>query len=290
MDLYKKIMVISLLLAFACWSVSAYIITLDAPTQVYRGSPLVVNGNVSFPVDSHFDVALFYSKNTAGEVDKQKIIVDDSQQFRIVFNTTDLSPGQYKIEVANIVANGETVVNNQLGSASKTTVILQIIDRSGDLTITSQTTQERSEALKIAGKMKEMGPGVLNMRIFGPDEFKYGPEQVITTAEKSDADGIFLTTVPVKADGLYRVTFSDKTGYIGEYEFIVTSPAKTEIVKTVTESSNETPIAASTTVPTVYHTPVTPTPVPTKSPVPATTILFGIASVSMLLWFARKRY
>ncbi|PKL59374.1 MAG: hypothetical protein CVV33_08150, partial [Methanomicrobiales archaeon HGW-Methanomicrobiales-4] len=72
--------IILILLMFACLiAVSgAYIITIDAPERVTVGSPLVITGSTSFPEDTYFDLVLFYSKYTAGEVKRQKIIVDQS--------------------------------------------------------------------------------------------------------------------------------------------------------------------------------------------------------------------
>ena len=138
MKQYRFLSIIILVIFFiVTGTVQGYIITIDAPAEVVKGIPLVVTGSTTFPEDAYFDIVLFYSKYTAGEVARSNVIVDKTQQFRVDFDTKDLEKGQYKVEVHDIYSNNEKFVEQELGSSSIVTRIVQITDRSDEITITS---------------------------------------------------------------------------------------------------------------------------------------------------------
>lgn len=283
MKQYRILPIIFLLLFFfITGTVQGYIITIDAPAEVVKGIPLVVTGSTTFPEDSYFDIVLFYSKYTAGEVARSNVIVDKTQQFRVDFDTKDLEKGQYKVEVHDIYSDNEKFVEQELGSSSIVTRVVQITDRSDEITITSPENQPLDQALTISGRMKDMGDGVLTLRVFGPEQYTHGPEQIITTKGYADNSGEFSTTVPVPSPGNYQASFSDKNGYIGEYEFVVTglTPEETPIPTT-----EQTPLQTST--PPVQETPVTPSPIPTQSSPEVMGIIIGI--IGIILYSGRKK-
>jgi len=259
----KRFLFITLILLIGAVNFAqGYIISLDAPKTVIKGNPLVVTGTTTFPEDSYFDLVLFYSKYTANEVARTRVIVDKTQLFRADFDTRHLERGQYKVEVHNIVSGNELFVERQLGSSSTIRRIVQIEDRSDEITITSPSTQPLTQALTISGRMRGVGDSVLTMRIFGPDTFTYGPVQVITRKGFADTSGDFSATIPVSLPGEYHAGISDKNGYIGEYTFIVTedTPEQTQtaLPKPTAEETQELVIS-------VKDTPFSsPTPTPTK--------------------------
>ncbi|MDD1725073.1 MAG: hypothetical protein LUQ07_08095 [Methanospirillum sp.] len=281
-----KVCFITLLFMLMCitGSVQAYIITINAPETVVKGSPLIVSGTTTFPEDSYFDLVLFYSKYTASEITRKTVIVDPTQQFRIDFDTRDLEKGQYKVEVYNIISDNENYVESQLGSSSVIRRVIQVTDRSGEITITSPETQPLSQALTISGRMKDIGDGVLTLRIFGPDQYTNGPEQVRTSKGYTGNDGEFSTTIKVPGPGEYQVSISDKNGYIGEYPFTVTgeTPEETETVQptaSITQTPAETPdVTPEKTIP------ETPSPTPTKSPLSITPVIFSIVTALLALY------
>ena len=223
MKTFRYCLIITLIwLVFSACTASAYIITIDAPKTVVKGTPLIVSGTTTFPQDAYFDLVLYYSKYTAGEVARQRIIVDPVQEFRVNFDTRDLEKGQYKVEVHSIFSNNELFVERQLGSSSIIRKIIQITDRSDEISITSQEIQEIGSALTIDGRVKKLGDGVITLRIYGPDNFSYGPVQLVTTKGYADSDGYFSTTAPIFSPGDYYVSISDKSGFIGEYHILVT--------------------------------------------------------------------
>lgn len=268
--------IILILLTFACMvSISgAYTINIEAPDTVTIGSPLVVTGTTSFPEDSYFDLVLFYSKYTAGELKREKVIVDQSKKFRAEFDTRDLKKGQYKIEVHSIISDGKEFVESSLGSASVIRRIVQLTDRSDELVIESQQSQNLSTALVVTGKVKDLSKGVVTLRAFGPDNYTFGPEQLITNPGFADLDGHFSTRIPVQKTGEYRVSFSDKDGFISESSFNVTNDSSKK-----EEPSVITPLPTTTRLPsppTVTETPRPPSPTPTKSPIYPGIIFAGV--------------
>lgn len=251
---------------------SAYIITIEAPDKVTTGSPLIITGNTTFPEDSYFDLVLFYSKYTAGEVSRQKVIVDSSKQFRADFETRTLEKGQYKSEVHNIVSDGKGFVESALGSASVIRRVIMVINRSDEIITESSSSQDISTALTITGRIKDMESGIITLRVFGPDGFTFGPQQIITKSGFADKDGHFSTQVPVPLPGDYQVSISDKSGFIGEVPFTVTS-SETTTKPVETTPEDLIPTVTHTALPTPEIPVETPTPVPTQSPLSAGTLI-----------------
>lgn len=270
-----------ILTAFFVSGASAYIITISAPDSVFVGTPLVVIGSTTFPEDTYFDLVLYYSKYTAGEMKRQKVIVDKSKQFRSEFETRGLEKGQYKVEIHNIVSGGDSFVEKELGSASVTRRVVQLIDRSDEIVMDSLAEQNLSAALIVSGSLKNDKNGVVTMRVFGPEDFTYGPEQLITRAGLTDGDGHFSTHVPVSLPGEYMISFSDKKGYIGDYSLNVAGTPEEETAVVITPMPVETVI--DTPVTTIPPT-TAPTPSPTKSPLPA-----GIVLTGMILGYYLRR-
>ncbi|KAF5089832.1 hypothetical protein DSECCO2_20830 [anaerobic digester metagenome] len=290
MKLYRFFFLcLTLLLICAIGFVQGYIITIDTPKSVVKGNPLLVTGTTSFPLDSYFDLVLFYSKYTAGEVARTRVIVDETQTFRIDFDTRHLERGQYKVEVHNVVSDNEQFVESQLGSSSIVRRIVQIIDRSDEITITSPRTQPQEQALTITGRMKGIGDGVLTIRVFGPDDYTYGPEQVITKKGFADNSGDFSTTIPVSSPGEYQASISDKNGYIGEYPFNITGATLEETQVITPEPTIETIITPEIPQPTIPETPVTPViPSPTKTQA-SSGFLTGFFGVVCFILIAGKK-
>lgn len=266
-------------MVFSVGTVSAYIITIDAPQTVVKGTPLIVSGTTTFPQDAYFDLVLYYSKYTAGEVARQRVIVDPVQEFRIHFETRELEKGQYKVEVHNIYSNNELFVERQLGSSSVIRRIIQITDRSDEVTISSQEVQEIDSALFISGRVKKLGDGVITLRIYGPDTYTFGPVQLVTTKGYADSDGYFTTSVPIFLPGDYYVSISDKSGFIGEYHFLVTDDSPLPSQEEIIEEDIRLEPEPEKTLRIEMPSPTKPEPVPTTpaSPISLVSIITAIS-------------
>jgi hypothetical protein len=280
MSLFYKLILFLLPIFFLVAGSNAYIITIDGPDSVIIGSPLVISGATSFPEDTYFDLVLYYSKYTAGEVKRQRVIIDKTKQFRSDFETRDLKKGQYKIEVHSIFSDGKEFVEDSLGSSSVIRRVIQLVDRSDELIIESQPLQNLSTALVITGRVKGLSGGVVTLRVFGPDNFTSGPLQLITKPGFADTDGHFSTLIPVSVPGEYLASISDKDGFIGESSFNVTDQTtQHEEVVVITPSPDITQL----TTPPVSHEPSRdPSPVPTRSPIPISIVAAGVFCGSRL--------
>lgn len=271
--LSRIILALFILISVSCVA-TAYIITIDAPPSVTVGSPLVVTGSTSFPENTYFDLVLYYSKYTAGEVMRQRVIVDKTKEFRTDFETRGLEKGQYKVEVHSIFSDGKDFVENSLGSSSVTRRVVQLVDRSDELIMESPSSQNLSDALVVSGRVRKLGDGVVTLRAFGPDTFTFGPLQLITTPGYADSDGHFSTRIPVIVPGEYQVSISDKDGFISETPFNVTNgdEIKEEQV-TPTQPAVSTPLPSP---PQTYSTPAVPAEPTAKSPLYPGIALIGV--------------
>ena len=131
-----------------------------------------------------------------------------------------------------------------------------IIDRSGEITITSPLTQPLAEALRIEGYITKIGNEGVQIEVRGPDGTVFGPEWIGTTELIQSGAGEFTKKVFVTKPGEYDVYFKDVKGYIGVKTFTVTAPT-------------QVPTTVRTTAPVTSRPPTTvPTPLPTttKSP------------------------
>jgi hypothetical protein len=132
-----------------------------------------------------------------------------------------------------------------------------------------------------------MESGVVTLRVFGPDQFTFGPEQLITSAGITDDDGHFSTLVPITAPGEYQASLSDKKGYIGEYTFQVTgSEGSATIPVVITPLPQITPPAPEQTTSEPTSIPPT-TPTRAQSPLQTEIVISGILAGYLFLVIRR---
>ena len=149
-----------------------------------------------------------------------------------------------------------------------------LIDRSGEITITSPMTQNMDEALRIEGYIAKIGNDGVEIAVRGPDGVIFGPQWIGTKINVQSGAGVFTQHVAVTMPGDYDVTFSDAKGYIGVKTFKVSAPVTT----TPTTIPATTPVITTrppTTVP-------TPLPTPTKSPLSFVTVVAALGIIGML--------
>ena len=195
----KKIVLLVLGIVCLISAVSAYQVTIYAPQSLAVGLPLLVNGTTAFGVGTPIDVVLYQQVTTSTEIDRQIAYVQEDHTFRVVFDTTRLSPGAYKVEVP-ASGTGDSITMRQV----------LLVDRSADLVLTSQTTQAFSGSFSVSGQVaSDAGSGV-QVAVIGPDNsVVFGP-----TFVSADSMGRFSLVVPVSHPGNYDVSFTDARGYI----------------------------------------------------------------------------
>jgi hypothetical protein len=267
--------VLVFLLALACVSAAqAYILNIDVPSQVQAGAPLIVTGSSTFPAGTGFDVVLSRSQYTSDEVARRSTAIGSDGLFTATFDTIGLDGGQYKVEAR---LNG--IDASKLGTSSSTVKIVQIIDRSKELTITSPLLQSMPDALLIAGSLDKAGNGGVQIQVSGPSGNVFGPQYIATQATMGQNLGRFSKQVSVTEPGNYFVTLYDSRGYIARVTFQVTGTAATPVV-----TIPETPVITETQTPAQPASPVAPV---AKSPLPV--ILFAGSLLIAGLFAIRRK-
>jgi hypothetical protein len=266
----KRILLIALCLAGIVGTASAYGLDLDCPSSIQVGLPLKCSIDSDLPAGNTFDLVMYRSQYTATEINRQSVTIqaDKNTQYR-VFNTEGLPGGMYKIEIQLKSTGGE----ESLRSGSVTYQLVNVLDRSGEVTITSPETQTLEEALRIEGSVDKLSNEGVQIEVRGPEGRIFGPQYIGTKTEIKNDAGIFTYHIEVPGPGIYEVTFSDPKGFIGIKSFEVAAPPTPE------------PTTVPTTVPTTTLPPTTvPTPLPTttQSALPLPIVLGALAVAGLL--------
>ena len=232
----KKIVLLVLGIGCLISAVSAYQVNIYAPQSLTIGLPLIVNGTTTFGIGTPIDVVLYQQVTTSTEIDRQIAYVQEDHSFRVVFDTTNLPPGTYKVEVP-ASGTGDSITMRQV----------LLVDRSADLVLTSQTRQALSGSLYVDGQVAaDAGSGV-QVAVIGPDNgVVFGP-----TFVSADSMGRFTLVVPVSQPGNYDVSFTDARGYIATETVTIVGETQTVTLEQTTavialsahgRSSRDTPI------------------------------------------------
>ena len=264
----KRILLIALFLLCIAGTASAYQFYLNCPESVQVGLPLKCSIDSNLPAGTTFDLAFYQSGYTATPISRQSVTIQDNHatQYKL-FDTKGLPGGQYKLE-AQFSGDDES----SLSSDSKTLQLPMLIDRSGEITITSPMTQNMDEALRIEGYIAKIGSDGVEIAVRGPDGVIFGPQWIGTKINMQSGAGVFTQHVAVTVPGDYDVTFSDSKGYIGVKTFTVSAPVTT----------TPTTIPATTRVTTTRPPTTVPTPLPTKSPLSSVTVIAALGIIGML--------
>jgi hypothetical protein len=228
--LAKKSLLLLVILSLLIGTVAAYEISITAPESVQVGKPIVVNGTSNLHTGTTVEIVLSYSDNTYHEVARKSVTIQSVPDFSVTFDTKGLGSGVYKLEVL-------PVAGIQFLGNSTTLRSVQLVDRSGEIRITSPEKQEFDGMLRIEGSLANtQNTGVQVEVKDAAGTTIFGPEYIATTQA-----GAFSREVPITESGSYDVEFTDEKGFIG----------------TVTFTVEELP-QATTPVPTTAPTPVVP--------------------------------
>lgn len=247
----KKIVLLVLGLLFLSGCASAYRVNIDAPDTLSVGKPLIVNGTTTFGIGTPIDVVLYFQLTTTTEIKRKIAYVQSDYTFRTVFDTTGLKTGTYKVEVPT----------NGMGDSVSMRVV-NLVDRSDEIQLTSPTTQNFNGRISLAGMIKGDENSGVQVEVIGPVyQVIFGPRYINT-----DYQGNFATEIPITEPGDYEVSFTDAKGYIGKRTITVTGlqplvsstlPTTVSVVTAHTKSSRDTPayfIITASTGPVVIHT------------------------------------
>jgi hypothetical protein len=254
----KKIILIALCMMCIVGTASAYQLYLSCPESVQVGIPLKCSIDSNFPAGTTFDVVMYQSGYTATPVKGQSVTIQENHATQYsILNTKGLPGGQYKVEIQFIGPD-----EGRLSSDSVTLQLPMLIDRSGEITITSPMTQPIAEALRIEGYIKDIGNEGVQIEVRGPDGTVFGPEWIGTTELIQSGDGEFTKKVIVIKPGAYDVYFKDVDGYIGVKTFTVTAPTTAPTtVRTTTPVTTRPPTTVPTALPTTTQAPLSLMPI-----------------------------
>ena len=252
----KKILLIVIFLLGLAVPVSAYGVYLSCPESVQAGLALKCTVDSDFPPGTTFNLVLYQSGYTATQINKMPITIQaDHKTQNINYDTTGLPGGSYKAELQAVSDADESY-----RSDSKTMQLVTIIDRSGDIEITSPVTQDLADALRIEGTLKKGGSDGIEIEVNGPDGRIFGPQWIGTTKVVSNGAGKFTQKVTVNTGGEYTVDFSDASGYVGTKTFMVAAPTIQTTAIPVTTVGRTLTKTAATTLPTPWPTTAAPSP------------------------------
>ncbi|WAC06045.1 MAG: hypothetical protein OS112_05275 [Methanoregula sp.] len=211
-------------LLFLSGIVSAYQIDISAPETLALGKPLIVTGTTTFGIGTPIDVVLYYQLTTATEIKRKIAYVQSDRTFRVIFDTTTLKKGTYKIEVP-ADARGDSV----------TTRLVELVDRTDEIQLSSRQQQQFNGKLSLAGTIKGNQNSGIQIEVTAPDGTRvFGPQYIST-----DFQGYFSVEVPITQTGIYDASFTDANGFVGTISISVTgeaaipSPTVTGIPETI---------------------------------------------------------
>jgi hypothetical protein len=219
---------------------SAYQINIDAPATLTVGKPLVVNGTTNFGIGTPIDVVLYHQLTSTTEIKRKIAYVQSDHTFRVVFDTTKLEKGIYKVEVP-ASGLGESINMRQV----------ELVDRTDEISLTTGiTSQEFTGTLKITGTLKNNKNSGIQIEVIALDGGRVFSPKFIPT----DSAGMFILEIPITEPGEYEVVFTDTQGYVGTKAITVTGGVKSnQVVAATTKTRLSAHAPASQDVPAYFE-------------------------------------
>jgi hypothetical protein len=278
----KRILLIALLLLCTVGSASAYGVYLSCNSSIQVGAPLKCSLDSDYPPGTTFNVVLYQTQYTATQIQSQPITVqaDHSTQY-FVADTTGLPGGNYKVEVQ---FTGPTD-QSEARSDSITLQLVTLVDRSGQIELSSPLSQNLDEALMITGDIQQEGNNGVQIEVIGPDGTVFGPQWIQTQSDIRTGAGDFTQTVHVNSGGNYKVDFTDANGFIGEKMVTVVAPSATTVPIPTYTAAVVKPTFTVPTVPTPWPTTTPQSPLPSVIPVAA----LACAGIMAVMGIGRSR-
>ena len=214
-----RALILIIALTALCGAVTAYQLVLDAPEEIQVGMPLIVTGTTNLPAGTSTEMTFSLVEYTQTLINTQPVTIQGEKDFKVKFDTAGLKKGTYKVEIKS---------SRELSSDSRTIKVVQLIDRSDEIQLTSSQKQDFTGSLNIAGSAPRNGAAGIQIQVSDENgDTVFGPEYVTTTKE-----GAFSKKITIPSPGLYDVAFSDAKGLIGTFQF--TSVRITTVAPTVT--------------------------------------------------------
>ena len=272
----KRILLITVFLLCITGSASAYQLYLSCPESVQVGLTLNCSVDSNLPAGTTFDLLFYQSVYIATPFSRMPVTIpaDHSTVYRSI-DTKGLPGGLYKVE-ARFYGPEE----GKLSSDSITLQAPKIIDRSGDITITSPLSQAFHDALRIEGSIDSLGKRGVRIEVRGPEGFVFGPEYIDTKIDVRSGAGVFTLKAAVMQPGEYDVYFKDEYGYLGVKTFRVLNGVSQVPASVPAATPSAAPLP--TTVPPLQQT-------PTQSPLSLFSGIAALCIIGLLFVIFHKR-
>jgi len=194
---------------------SAAQVYLNVPASVNAGQSLEVTGTTSGANPGYaFDLVFYDATYTKKELARQQVVLQKDGTFSATFSTDGLTAGQYSIEIQE---QGDGI----FGSTKKP-VLLKIVNRTADLTVSSPLTQAYDGTLLVAGSIKNYGSEGVQLTVkTAAGDSVFSPRYISTS------NGAFSQRVPIHAGGQYVAEIMDNTSYVWTVEYTVTGGVAT---------------------------------------------------------------
>ncbi len=232
----KKIVCMTILLLLCIAPAAAYEIKCDCPQEVYRGQVIEIQGTSTLPPGYSTWLTLYEVQPLARQLGQVTIVIQQGGVWSTEIPTAGLEGGTYKFEIH------EDTMNYPYSSSSDSLVVFKVIDRSGEIAISSPSTQTYRGYIDVAGRVttEEAPPGLQIVAANANGDDVYGPLYI-----RTDEGGYFSESVPVESPGRYSVRFSDfknnEERYITQVTFVLEAAATTPTPETTAMQPTSTP-------------------------------------------------
>ncbi|HEX3000806.1 MAG TPA: hypothetical protein VHN82_00310 [Methanoregula sp.] len=206
----KRLVLLLMGLLFFVGLAAGYQINIDTPASLAIGKPLVVNGDTTLGTGTPVDVVLYRQLTTSSEIKRITVYVQSDKTFKAIFNTADLTPGDYKVEVPSPAGGDSVFMRN-----------VRLFDRAEDIILTTPLTQNFTGKIYLTGEIRGLANSGIQVEVTDPNGLVvYGPQYIHT-----DNDAHFASEITLKEPGIYEVSFTDANGYVGSRAITSLNPS-----------------------------------------------------------------
>jgi hypothetical protein len=220
----KRIAWILLAGVFLAGAAQAAYVEMITPDTITVGQTLEVTGSSLGTLRPGFSTDLIFYRIsiTKTEIARTRIVVQEGGVFSASFPTAGLDAGLYLLEIVDPKPEGAEV----FGGDAKTQKQITLLNRQGEIRITSSSSQPFTGRLSIRGSIHDAGNNGTQLSVDHNGMTVYGPIYIATL---NDA---FSKDITITEGGVYTAYFSDYKGYIGTAQFTVSQPVQTTVVTT----------------------------------------------------------
>lgn len=199
---------IAIFLILLSGTVTAYQVSISAPSTVAQGSPLVVTGTTTFPLGASIDIVFSRVDTQPIEIATSTVTNHGDNTFGTLFDTNGLFPGQYRIEIPSGGYSWE--------SGSTTSQLVQIVAQSDSTPTPTQTntlisptvtvTPTRTNEISVPTPMDTPTPRMGSITVIS------SPTEAIVELDNKNSQITPCTYTDLES-GIYKISIN-KTGYI----------------------------------------------------------------------------